>query len=103
MDPDVEISSRFIGQGAYHGHDGVHHYWQNSSARSPTRRSRFRRRRTSEGWVLIAVPVRGHGTGSDAPFDEAAWVTARVQDGTCVWWRAHSTEVEGLEAAGLRE
>lgn len=52
--------------------------------------------------MLIAARVRGHGTGSDAPLDEAAWVTAGVQDGTCVWWRAHSTEVERLEAAGLR-
>lgn len=103
MDSDVEISSRFIGQGAHHGHHRVRPYWQDLIRTLPDTKVQFQEARELGGLVPIAVRVRRDGTGSDAPFDEAAWVTARVQDGTCVWWRAYSSEVEALEVAGLRE
>jgi hypothetical protein len=53
--------------------------------------------------VLIAVRIRGHGMGSNAPFDEAAWATAEARNGKCLWWRAHSSKAEALQAVGLSE
>jgi ketosteroid isomerase-like protein len=103
MDPNVEITSRLIGQGTFYGHDGAREWWGDMLGILPDLRMEVRELRDLGELVFAVLHLRGHGAGSDAPFDEAVWVTAKMQNGMCVWWRAHNTEAEALEAAGLRE
>ena len=53
--------------------------------------------------TLGAARIRGHGAGSDTPFDEPFWGVAEWRQGKCVRWANFGTEAEALEAVGLRE
>jgi ketosteroid isomerase-like protein len=103
MDSEVEMTSRLIGLGTYLGHDGVREYWQDIFRTLPDLHVEIQELQDLGDLVLATLRLRGHGTDSAAPFDEVAWVTARVHNGKCVWWCAHSTKAEALEAVGLRE
>jgi hypothetical protein len=46
---------------------------------------------------------RGHGTGSDAPWEQTQWHVAEWRDKKVIRWRIFMSESEALEAAGLRE
>ena len=47
--------------------------------------------------------ARGHGAGSAAPTDNAAWIVIRWRRGKAVWWRTFNARAEALEAVGLSE
>jgi hypothetical protein len=53
--------------------------------------------------TINALNIRGHGTGSEAPFEERLWQVGEWRDGKAVWWHSHGSEAEALEAAGLSE
>jgi ketosteroid isomerase-like protein len=103
MDPAVEITPRMIGQGSYRGHEGVLRYWHELFRTLPDFTIEIVEIQNFEDVVLLGVRIRGHGMGSDAPFEEAAWATAKARHGKCLWWRAHSSKAEALEAVGLSE
>jgi ketosteroid isomerase-like protein len=103
MDPDVEITSRFVGQTTYHGHRGVREWWEDMLRVLPDTRVELQELHDLGDLVLLALRARGHGGGSAAPFDEITWMTAKARHGKCIWWHAHSTKAEALEAVGLPE
>ena len=53
--------------------------------------------------TLSSIRLRGHGSGSDIPWDHAIWIMFRSRGGKCVWWGTFDTRAEALEAVGLRE
>jgi ketosteroid isomerase-like protein len=103
MDPEVEITSRFIGQGTYHGHDGAREWWKDIFATLPNTSFEVVELRSVGDRVLSIFRVVGHGTASVPAFAQMAWVTGEWRDGKCVSWCSHQTEAEALAAMGLRE
>jgi len=51
----------------------------------------------------LTVGFRGHGSGSDTPFEMTLWNAAEWREGKRLWWGNYRTEPEALEAVGLRE
>ena len=103
MDPDVEITSRFLGQTTYHGHDGVREWWEDMLRVLPDTRVELQELHDLGELVLLALRARGHGGESAAPFDTLTWMIAKARDGKCIWWQAHASKAEALEALGSRE
>jgi ketosteroid isomerase-like protein len=103
MDAEVEITSRFIGQGIYRGHDGVREWWKDIFDTLPNTSFEIVELRGLGGHVLTIFRVVGHGTASVPAFAQMAWTTAEWRDGKCLSWCSHQTEAEALEAMGLRE
>ncbi len=104
--PEVEFTTRFIemeGGSAFHGHDGVRQWWGDLHATVPDFSAEVREVRDSGDLVIVAWRVRGHGSGSAAPFEEALWLVSRWRNGKAFWWRTFGSEAEALEAAGLSE
>jgi ketosteroid isomerase-like protein len=98
MDPEVEITSRFVGQTTYHGHDGVREWWEDMLRVLPDTAVELQELHDFGDLVLLALRAHGHGGGSDAPFDTLTWMTAKARDGKCIWWQAHASKAEALEA-----
>jgi ketosteroid isomerase-like protein len=105
VDPAVEFRSLVVGmEGSYHGHEGVRRYWRDVLAASPDFTVEIVEVRDLGDRAVTKLVARGHGAGSDVPYEQTLWSVARTRDGQ----RAHSianfaTEAEALEAAGLRE
>jgi hypothetical protein len=53
--------------------------------------------------TVNAVRVRGHGLGSETPFEESIWQVGEWRAGKAVSWHSYGSEAEALEAAGLWE
>ncbi len=53
--------------------------------------------------MLVAARVRGHGIGSDVPFEATVWQVLEFRHEKVIRWRHFQNEAEALEAAGLRE
>jgi hypothetical protein len=53
--------------------------------------------------TLAALRLRGHGARSDTPTEIPLWVLGEWRDGQAVRGQSFATEVEALEAVGLRE
>jgi ketosteroid isomerase-like protein len=104
MDTDVEFAAGGVAmEGDYHGHAEIRRFWNNLLDALPDLAVEVVEMRDLGDLVFGAVHIRGHGGGSDTPFDETFWGIAEWRDGKCVWWCNGSTEAEVLEAAGLGE
>ena len=103
MDPDVKITTRLVGQTTYCGHGGVREWWEDMFRVFPDAEVELQELHDLGDLVLLALRAHGHGGGSAAPFDTRTWMIAKARDGKCVWWQAHASKAEALEAAGLRE
>jgi ketosteroid isomerase-like protein len=104
VDDDVEIvAGGIVMEGEYRGRAGIRRWWENVLAVIPDLTVEVVEMRDLGDLTLGAGRVRGHGAGSDTPFDETSWGVAEWRDGKCVWWGNYATEAEALEAAGLRE
>jgi ketosteroid isomerase-like protein len=105
MDDNVEVSSRLAPiEGGYHGHDGVRRWWENLfGAVSDLTIGDISKLRDLGDVTVAVLHNQGHGTASDAPFEETLWLSARWSRGKCIWWGAFLTEDQALEAARLRE
>jgi hypothetical protein len=56
------------------------------------------------GEVTLALfQLRGHGSGSDVPFEQPIWQVVRWRRQKCVSWHSFRNEAAALEAAGLSE
>ena len=103
-DEDIEIESRLVAmEGAYHGHEGLRRWWNDSVGAFPDYTAEHLEIRDLGDITLGHVRGRGHGAGSDTPFVDPFWQPTRWRDGKCVWWRNCSTEAEALEAVALRK
>ena len=102
-DEDAEIvAGGVVMEGDYHGHAGIRRFWENIFAAIPDFSVKVVEMRDLGDLTLGAARVRGHGAGSDTPFDEMTWGVAEWRDGKCVRWGSYATEAEALEAVGLR-
>jgi ketosteroid isomerase-like protein len=104
VDPEVEFTTRFLemeGDAHYRGHDGMREWWGDLLAVFPDFKAEILDAREIGEIVIASAGVRGHGVGSDVPFEETLWGASRWRDGKTVWWRTSGTEAEALEAAGL--
>jgi hypothetical protein len=101
MDPGVEAQSRLaVIEGDYHGHEGTRRWWANILDAMPDL--------TVE---VEDVQVRGNFTvarlclafsGPRPTLRSALWHVAQWRDQKVVWWSAHQTEGEALEAVAMR-
>jgi hypothetical protein len=51
--------------------------------------------------TLVLGRVRGHGTESDASFEQTFWTVGEWRAKKLVWSRSFRTEADALEAAAL--
>jgi hypothetical protein len=101
MDPQVEARSRLAAiEGEYHGHDGTRRWWQNLLDAMP-----------DAAVEIDDVHARGPFTvarlslalsGPKPTLRTSIWHVAEWRNGKVVWWSAHPTETEALEAVTLR-
>ena len=104
MDADVEARPRVVVmEGGFHGHVGIRRWWADLIDFLPDFAVEVVAVRDLGDMTLAAVRGRGHGGGSDTPFDEAFWSAVKWRSGKCVWWGNYGTEAEALEAVGLSE
>ena len=90
-------------EGDVRGHDGVRRWYATVLDVFPDFTIEGVTVRDLGDLTLAAVGFRGHGSGSDTPFEMTLWSAAEWREGKCVWWGNYRTEPEALEAVGLRE
>jgi len=104
MDVGVEAVPTVVSlEGDVRGHDGVRRWYASVLDVFPDFTIEVVTVRDLEDLTLAAVGFRGHGSGSDTPFEMTLWSAAEWREGKCVWWGNYRTELEALEAVGLRE
>jgi SnoaL-like domain len=104
LDPAVQFQSLVVGmEGDYHGHEGIRRYWRDVLAASPDFTAEVVDVRDLGDGTLTKLVARGHGAGSDVPYEQTLWSVSRGRGGAkAVWIANFATEAEALEAAGLR-
>jgi len=106
MDDDVEFIPRMSaieGESGYRGHDGVRSWWTRLLDVFPDYSMELVDVRDLGDVTFATFHARGHGAGSAAPTDQAAWIVLRWRRGKAVWWRTFDARAEALEAVGLSE
>jgi ketosteroid isomerase-like protein len=89
--------------GFYRGHDGVRSFWNDYLTVFPDFSVELDEVRDLGDVTVARVRLRGHGTGSEVPFEQPIWQVAKWRRKNCVWWHSFRSEDDALEAAGLRE
>jgi ketosteroid isomerase-like protein len=89
--------------GAYRGHAGVRSFWKDYLTVFPDFGVELDEVRDLGDVTVARVRLRGHGTGSEVPFEQPIWQVAHWRRQKCVWWHSFRSEDNALEAAGLRE
>jgi hypothetical protein len=101
---DVEfIALEVEMEGGYHGHAGMRRWWGSLVDVLPDVAIEVVEVRDFGALMVAALRLRGHGARSDAPTEIPLWVVGEWRDGLFVWGQSFATEVEALEAVGLRE
>jgi hypothetical protein len=91
-------------EGSYHGHEGIRRYWRDVLVASPDFTVEVVGVRDLGDGTLTKMVARGHGAGSDIPYEQTLWSVAQSRGGDkAVWIANFATEAEALEAAGLSE
>jgi ketosteroid isomerase-like protein len=104
MEDNIEAISRLaVIEGAFQGHDGIRHWWQTLFDIWPDFTAQVVELHPFGDLTLGSALLRGHGAGSDIPWDWTVYTVARWRRGKCVWWGNYSTRAEALEAASLSE
>jgi ketosteroid isomerase-like protein len=104
MDDEVEIVPRMSaieGESGYRGHDGVRRWWDGLLDVFPDYNAEIVDVRDRGELTFATIHVRGHGAGSAAPTDQAAWIVIRWRGGKSVWWRTFDDRDEALETVGM--
>jgi ketosteroid isomerase-like protein len=89
--------------GSYRDHDGVRRFWEDYLTVFPDFSVEVDEVRDLGEVTVARVRLRGHGTGSDVPFEQPIWQVVKWRRQRCVSWHSFRSEAEALEAAGLRE
>ncbi len=104
MDPEVDFTTRFTDRsGPYEGHDGVREWWEDLLRVFPDFKVEVVEVRDLGDLTLNALRVRGHGMGSDTPFEETIWQVGKWRNGRSVSWHSYGSESEALEPARAME
>ena len=91
------------GKPHYSGHDGIREWWEDLLGVFPDLSFDVVEVRDLGEPMIAALHLRGHGLGSDAPFEERVWTAGEWRDGKLVWWQMFGSEAEALEAVGFSE
>jgi ketosteroid isomerase-like protein len=105
-DPKIEFTTfnlQLEGGSSYRGHRGVRNYWENMISVFPDFRGEPDEVRDLGDVTVVRGRLRGHGTESDASFEQTFWQIVKWRHKKCWWWHTFGSEAEALEAAGLRE
>jgi ketosteroid isomerase-like protein len=105
-DPDLEFHSRLVeleGGEPYRGHDGIRSWWENVFRVFPDFSAEIEEVRDFGDVTVARARLRGHGTESDAPWEQTQWHVAEWHHKKNIRWRIFMSEAEALEAAGLSE
>ena len=101
VDPEADFTTRFVERSeAYHGHDGVRMWWDDLLRVFPDFSVEVVEVREVGDLTVNTVRVRGHGLGSETPFEETVWQVGEWRAGKAVSWRSYGSEAEAVEAAG---
>lgn len=104
MHADVQAVTYLVAiEGDYLGHDGMRRWWKNLLDVFPDFTIEVVDVRDLGDMTVAHVRYRGHGAGSDTPFEMTLCQVAEWRDGKVVWWGSCRTEAEALEAVGSRE
>ncbi|HEX2466622.1 MAG TPA: nuclear transport factor 2 family protein [Solirubrobacterales bacterium] len=104
-DPEIEVvplNLEMEGGDAYRGHEGMRRFWDDYLAVFPDMVVEVDELRDLGEVTLARARLRGHGTESDASFEQPVWQVLAWRGGKCVWWRGFRTEAEALDAAAAR-
>jgi ketosteroid isomerase-like protein len=105
-DSDVEFTpviGELEGSAPYHGHDGIRSWWEDMLTAFSEYSTEIEEVRDLGNVTVARGRARGRGMESDAPIEQTFWQVVEVRNGKAVWWCTFWSEVEALEAAGLRE
>ncbi len=89
--------------GEYRGHDGLRRWWKELFDAMPDFTAELVEVREHGDWTVSGVRYRGHGAGSDAPFEQVRWQVGECRDGKLVTMRTYASESDAPEAVGLSE
>jgi ketosteroid isomerase-like protein len=104
VDPEAEFTTRFVVRSEpYHGHDGVRMWWDDVLRVFPDFSVEIVEVRDAGDVTVNALRVRGHGLGSETPFEETVWQVGEWRAGKAISWHSYGSEADALEAAGLSE
>jgi hypothetical protein len=104
MDADVEgLPTVVTLDGDVRGQDGLRRWYASVVDVFPDFTLAFITVRDLGGLTLATLRFRGHGAGSDTPFEMTLWSAAEWRERKCIWWGNYRTEADALEAVGLRE
>jgi ketosteroid isomerase-like protein len=106
MEDDVELVPRMSaieGESGYRGHDGVLRWWTSLLDVFPDYSMELADVRAVGDLTFATIHARGHGAGSAAPTDQAAWIVIRWRNGKSFWWRTFDERADALEAVALAE
>jgi len=104
IDDEVEYVPR-VGsmEGSYHGRDGIRGFWENLLDVWPDLNVQIGEVRDFGDVTLAVLNSRGHGAGSEVPWDWTVYQVVRWRRDKAVWLGHFGTRAEALEAAGLAE
>ncbi len=104
MDEDVEAVPLVAAmEGGYHGHEGIRRWWQSLHDGFPDFTVEVVELRDLGDLTVAHLRGRGHGAGSDTPFEQTIWLLVEGHHEKVVSWSAHRTEAEVLKAVRLRK
>jgi ketosteroid isomerase-like protein len=89
--------------GSYRGHAGVRRFWANYLTVFRDSTIEVDEVRDLGEITLALIRFRGHGTGSDVPFEAPVWQLVQWRRQKCVSWHSFRSEAGALEAAGVAE
>ena len=103
-DPEVEIVPFNVEmeRSAYQGHAGLRRFWEDYLTVFPDFKVGIDEIRDHGSVTVARARLQGHGTESDASFEQPTWQVVAWRNKKCVWWRSFRSEVEAVEAAGRR-
>jgi ketosteroid isomerase-like protein len=85
--------------GAYRGLEGIRGFWEDYLKVFPDFTVEVDELRDLGDVTIALVRLRGHGTGSDVPFEQPIWQVARWRERRCVWWHSFRSEADALADA----
>ncbi len=104
MDDEIEAGPRLVSlEGGYRGHEGIRRWWASLFDAFPDYEVEVVGALEAGDLTVAELRWRGHGAGSDTPFDETIWQVARWKSGKMVRWRVLDSRAAAIEEAGLSE
>lgn len=100
---DVEITPvRGPAATTYCGHEGTRRFWDDIIGTFPDFSTEVVEARDLGDFVLGVVRISGQGTGSEVSSAQTVWYASEWRDGKLLWYCAHESERDALEAIRSR-